>query len=141
MQDWTRGKGSSAGTRYTFDHKGIHFIASDNVSDPRSIVGDTQLEWLAADLKKTDRSVPIVVFTHRPLFDLYPEWEWHTRDGAKALELLMPFKQVTVVISVIMAIMAIFNMLLFQTAVYICCNFLSAACAWDVPGYFSTKRV
>jgi len=30
-------------THYTFDHKGIHFIAIDNVSDPRGIVGDAQL--------------------------------------------------------------------------------------------------
>ena len=30
----------------------------------------------------------IVVFTHRPLFDLYPQWDWATRDGAKAIELL-----------------------------------------------------
>ena len=25
---------------------------------------------------------PIVVLTHRPLFDLYPQWDWATRDGA-----------------------------------------------------------
>jgi hypothetical protein len=36
------------------------------------------------------------VFTHRPLFDLYPQWDWATRDGAKAVELLMPYKHVTV---------------------------------------------
>jgi hypothetical protein len=38
-------------TRYTFGHKGVHFIAIDNVSDPRGMVGDAQLEWLAANLK------------------------------------------------------------------------------------------
>ena len=38
----------------------------------------------------------IVVFTHRPLFDLAPEWDWATRDGAKALELLLPHANVTV---------------------------------------------
>ena len=37
-----------------------------------------------------------MVFTHRPLFDLYPNWDWWTRDGAKALDLLMPYKNVTV---------------------------------------------
>jgi len=37
-----------------------------------------------------------VVFTHRPLFDLAPQWDWATRDGAKAVEMLMPFKNVTV---------------------------------------------
>ena len=43
-------------THYTFDHKGVHFIALDNVSDPAARLGDEQLAWLAADLKqrKTD---------------------------------------------------------------------------------------
>ena len=81
---------------YTFDHKGVHFIVLDNVSDPRTILGETQLEWLAADLKKLDKTAPIVVFTHRPLFDLAPEWEWYTRDGAEAVKLLMPHNHVTV---------------------------------------------
>lgn len=83
-------------THYTFDHKGVHFIILDNVSDPRSIIGDAQLRWLSDDLKKLDRNTRIVVFTHRPLFDLYPNWEWYTRDGAKALELLMPYPNVIV---------------------------------------------
>src|SRR5207237_7299760 len=39
-------------THYTFDHKGVHFIALDNVSDPRASLGDEQLQWLAADLKQ-----------------------------------------------------------------------------------------
>ncbi len=83
-------------THYTFDHKGVHFIVLDNVSDPRSIIGGRQLRWLGDDLKKLDRNARIVVFTHRPLFDLYPDWEWYTRDGAKALELLMPYPNVIV---------------------------------------------
>jgi hypothetical protein len=83
-------------THYTFDHKGVHFIVLDNVSDPGSKVGDAQLGWLKADLEHRDRAVPIVVLTHRPLFDLAPRWDWHTRDGAQALEMLMPFDNVTV---------------------------------------------
>jgi hypothetical protein len=83
-------------THYTFDHKGVHFIVVDNVSDPRALIGDEQLAWLAADLKRQPAEAPIVVFTHRPLFDLAPQWDWATRDGAKAIELLMPHKKVTV---------------------------------------------
>lgn len=83
-------------THYTFDHKGVHFIVVDNVSDPRASVGDEQLAWLSADLKQQKSDAPIVVFTHRPLFDLYPQWDWATRDGAKAVDLLMPYKNVTV---------------------------------------------
>lgn len=81
---------------YSFDHKGVHFITLDNVSDARAILGDAQIEWLAADLKGRDKSAPIVVLTHRPLFDLAPSWDWATRDGDKALALLEPFEHVTV---------------------------------------------
>jgi Calcineurin-like phosphoesterase len=83
-------------THYVFDHKGVHFIALDNVSDPGAALGDEQLQWLAADLQKQDRDARIIVLTHRPLFDLAPSWDWATRDGAKAIELLMPYRNVTV---------------------------------------------
>ena len=81
---------------YTFDHKGVHFIVIDNVSDPGAAIGEAQLQWLAADLKQLPKDARSVVFTHRPLFDLAPQWDWATRDGAKAVELLMPHKNVTV---------------------------------------------
>ena len=42
-------------TYYTFDHKGVHFIALDNVSDPRARLGDEQLAWLSDDLKKLEQ--------------------------------------------------------------------------------------
>ena len=81
---------------YTFDHKGVHFIALDNVSDPAAKLGGEQLAWLAADLKQRKPDDRIVVLTHRPLFDLAPDWDWTTTDGAKAIELLMPFQNVVV---------------------------------------------
>jgi hypothetical protein len=62
-------------THYSFDHKGIHFAVLDNVSDPQAA---------------------IVVFTHRPLFDLAPQWDWATKDGSKAIDLLQHWKNVTV---------------------------------------------
>lgn len=81
---------------YAFDHKGAHFVVLDNVSDPKAAIGDAQLAWLKQDLKQLRADTPIVVLTHRPLFDLYPQWDWATRDGARAVELLMPYKNVTV---------------------------------------------
>ncbi|MGO4327449.1 metallophosphoesterase [Cupriavidus sp. 2TAF22] len=83
-------------THYVFDHKGMHFIVLDNVSDPAGRVGAAQLDWLAADLGRQPRDARIVVFTHRPLFDLYPQWDWATRDGAQVIERLMPYPNVTV---------------------------------------------
>ena len=83
-------------THYTFDHKGVHFIAVDNVSDPGASIGAEQLSWLAADLERQSRDTRIVVLTHRPLFPLYPQWDWATTDGAKAIELLQAREYVTV---------------------------------------------
>lgn len=81
---------------YTFDHKGVHFIVLDNVTDPAARLGDEQLAWLAADLKQRKTDDRIVVLTHRPLFDLKPDWDWTTADGAKAIDLLMPYTNVVV---------------------------------------------
>ncbi len=83
-------------TQFSFDHRGVHFIALDNVSDPGAKLGEEQLQWLAGHLQRRDRAAPIVVLTHRPLFDLAPRWDWATRDGAQAVALLMPFANVTV---------------------------------------------
>jgi 3',5'-cyclic AMP phosphodiesterase CpdA len=83
-------------THYTFDHKGVHFIVVDNVSDPAAAIGDEQLQWLRADLEQQPKDARIVVFTHRPLFDLYPQWDWATKDGARAIELLQTHDNVTV---------------------------------------------
>ena len=81
---------------YAFDHKGIHFIALDNVSDPLAKLGDAQLTWLKDDLSKLDADEPIVVFAHRPLWDLKPDWDWATVDGQQAIDALMPYRNVCV---------------------------------------------
>ena len=83
-------------TFYSFDHKGFHFIALDNVSRAKPEVGAEQRAWLAKDLARFPRTAPIVVFTHRPLFDLRPDWEWFTSDGDDVMNLLAPYQNVTV---------------------------------------------
>ncbi|MFZ6734926.1 metallophosphoesterase [Undibacterium sp. Ji42W] len=83
-------------TNYSFDHKGVHFIALDNVSDSGARIGEKQLAWLEADLSKQAKDAPIVLFTHRPLFDLVPQWDWATRDGAQAIALLTPYTNISV---------------------------------------------
>src|SRR5689334_19122520 len=49
-------------SNYSFGHKGVHFIALDNVSDPNGLIGDDQLQWLLPVLGKVDPGQPIVVF-------------------------------------------------------------------------------
>ena len=83
-------------THYTFDHKGVHFVVLDNVSDPGAAIGQAQLDWLKQDIASLKPEVPVVVFTHRPLFDLAPAWDWATRDGAAAIDILSAHKAVTV---------------------------------------------
>jgi predicted phosphodiesterase len=83
-------------THYTFDYQGVNFIVLDNVSDPAARVGEEQLAWLKAELAKHAKDAPIVVLTHRPLFDLAPQWDWATRDGSQVVDLLLPYQNVTV---------------------------------------------
>ena len=51
---------------------------------------------MKADLERRPKDSPIVVLAHRPLFDLAPKWDWATRDGAQAIDILMPYPNVTV---------------------------------------------
>ncbi len=83
-------------SHYSFDHRGVHFVALDNVSLGKPVVGPEQLMWLKNDLARFRRTTPIVVMTHRPLFDLAPDWEWSTGDGDDVMNALQPFENVTV---------------------------------------------
>jgi len=83
-------------THYSFDHRGVHFVALDNVSRAKPEVGKEQLAWLEKDLARFPKTAPIVVFTHRPLFDLKPEWEWFTSDGDDVMNILHRYDNVTV---------------------------------------------
>ena len=94
------GKGATGGGWYSFDHRGVHFIALVNVLDLKAgglgNLGREQLEWLERDVKRLPSSTPIVVFAHVPLWSVYPEWGWGTDDGAQALAYLRRFGSVTV---------------------------------------------
>lgn len=83
-------------THYAFEHEGVYFLALDNVSQAGATLGDAQLAWLAGEIAKVPKSAPLVVFAHRPLFDLYPSWDWATKDGARAIELLQLHPNVSV---------------------------------------------
>ena len=83
-------------THYSFDHRGVHFVALDNVSTGKPAVGAGQIAWLKGDLARYPHTAPIIVFTHRPLFDLRPDWEWFTRDGDDVLNVLAPYENVTI---------------------------------------------
>ncbi|WEY41391.1 metallophosphoesterase [Paraburkholderia sp. SUR17] len=93
-------KGTGGKGWYSFDQNGVHFVALVNVLNLKSgglgSLGAEQLAWLERDLRGRTSSTPIVVFTHIPLWSLYPEWGWGTDDSAQALGYLKRFGSVTV---------------------------------------------
>jgi 3',5'-cyclic AMP phosphodiesterase CpdA len=82
----------------SFDHKGVHFIGLNNCVQLEGLgqIGAEQLDWLAKDVAHLGSSTPIVVFAHIPLWSVYPEWGWATKDSAQALSTLKRFGSVTV---------------------------------------------
>ena len=54
------------------------------------------MAWLKNDVGSLAASTPIVVFAHIPLWTVYPDWGWATKDSAQALDLLKRFGSVTV---------------------------------------------
>lgn len=85
---------------YSFDHRGVHFVALVNVRHLQGaglgFLGAEQLAWLRRDLAGLSASTPIVVFAHMPMWSLYPAWGWGTQDSAQALSMLKRFGSVTV---------------------------------------------
>jgi 3',5'-cyclic-AMP phosphodiesterase len=94
------GKGSKGAGWYSFDHRGVHFVALINVVNLKAggmgNLGADQLEWLRQDLAGRSSSTPIVVFAHIPLWTVYADWGWGTDDAAQALSYLKRFGSVTV---------------------------------------------
>src|SRR5207249_5907090 len=83
---------------YSFDHKGVHFIGLNNVVQLEGLgnLGAEQLAWLEKDVKGLPASTPLVIFAHIPLWAVYPQWGWGTKDGAEALSYVKRFGSVTV---------------------------------------------
>jgi len=98
------GKGTQGQGWYSFDYKGVHFVALINVfnfapgfkSQGLAQLGNEQLEWLEKDVSGLSTSTPIVVFAHLPLWTVYEPWGWGTEDAPRALGYLKKFGSVTV---------------------------------------------
>jgi 3',5'-cyclic-AMP phosphodiesterase len=94
------GAGTKGNGWYSFDSQGVHFVALINVvgfkAGSLTSLGTDQLAWLKDDVSGLAASTPIVVFTHIPLWAVYPSWGWGTQDSAEALGYLSRFGSVTV---------------------------------------------
>lgn len=108
---------------WTFDHKGVRFIGLDTVSrapdywsmkkmspeermahmsvldgtvaGPWAGVGRDQLDWLQKTLSTWDRNQPVVIFSHNPLYEYYPPWNFWVRDWREVNDVLKPYTKVT----------------------------------------------
>ena len=90
-----------AGTRgdgwYSFDVAGVHVIALVNTLNLKKLghLGVEQLEFVEKDVAPLPSDTPIIVFSHIPLFAMYPDWGWGTDDAAQVLSYLRRFSSVT----------------------------------------------
>ena len=90
-----------AGTRgdgwYSFDIAGVHVIALVNTVHLPKLgqLGTEQLDWIEKDVAGLSSDTPIIVFSHIPLFAMYPDWGWGTEDATQALSYLKRFSSVT----------------------------------------------
>jgi 3',5'-cyclic-AMP phosphodiesterase len=92
------GKSTGWKTWQSFDYGGVHFVGLNNCVQLEGLgeIGAEQLDWLKKDLAAFRDSTPIVVFAHIPLWSVYPEWGWGTKDSEQALSMLRRFGSVTV---------------------------------------------
>ena len=117
---WNREFGSSP---WSFDLNGIHFVGLDTVSrapdywsaknmsptermghmealdgsvaGPWAGLGVSQLKWLESDLRNAGKGTPIVIFSHNPLYEYYPPWNFWVRDWREVHEIVRPYSNVT----------------------------------------------
>jgi 3',5'-cyclic AMP phosphodiesterase CpdA len=83
---------------FSLDHRGVHFVGLVNTINLSKLghLGPDQLAWLERDLKSVSSETPLVVFSHMPLFAMYPDWGWGTDDATEALSHMRRFGSVTV---------------------------------------------
>jgi predicted MPP superfamily phosphohydrolase len=108
---------------WSFDHKGVRFIGLDTVSHgpdywtarkmtpqermghmatldgsvagPWAGLGPEQLKWLNSKLADWPKDKPVVIFSHNPLYEYYPPWNFWVRDWREVHEILKPYSNVT----------------------------------------------
>lgn len=92
------GAGTQGDGWFSLDHRGVHFVGLVNTINLQKLghLGKDQVAWLEQDLRRVKSDTPLVVFTHMPLFAMYPDWGWGTDDATEALSHMRRFGSVTV---------------------------------------------
>ena len=91
------GAGTQGDGWYSFDTAGVHVIALVNTLNLKKLghLGTDQLDFIQKDVASLSSDTPIIVFSHIPLFAMYPDWGWGTDDATQALSYLRRFSSVT----------------------------------------------
>ena len=117
---WNKNYGESP---WTFDHKGVRMIGLDTVSRAADFwtvrkmspkermghmatldgglggawagVGVEQLDFMSRTLSNWPKDQPIIIFSHNPLYEYYPPWNFWVRDWQMVHEVLKPYTNVT----------------------------------------------
>jgi 3',5'-cyclic AMP phosphodiesterase CpdA len=91
------GAGTAGDGWFSFDQQGVHFIGLVNTLSLERLghLGTDQLEFVRKDVANLSADTPIVVFSHIPLFAMYPAWGWGTDDAVQLLSYLRRFSSVT----------------------------------------------
>jgi 3',5'-cyclic AMP phosphodiesterase CpdA len=108
---------------WTFDHKGVRFIGLDTVSRAQDYwtarnwgpkermaemsaldgkhagawagLGPEQLDWLDSTLSAWSTDRPVVIFSHNPLYEYFPPWNFWVRDWRQVHEIVAPYTRIT----------------------------------------------
>jgi 3',5'-cyclic-AMP phosphodiesterase len=97
------GRGTRDTGYFSFDYKGVHFLALANVQQAEGagglkglgLLGAAQLDFVKKDLARLSSDTPLVIFSHVPLLAVYPRWGWATEDSTQVLALVKRFSSVT----------------------------------------------
>jgi 3',5'-cyclic AMP phosphodiesterase CpdA len=113
-------RGNFGEETWSFNQKGVHFIGLNSILVPDFWtsaglspaerrdwfmplnspvpgvwgVHEKQLEWLKKDVAKISPDVPVVIFTHSPLWDYYPRWNFQVSDSKDVRQILSKFENV-----------------------------------------------
>ncbi len=108
---------------WKMDHKGVRFIGLNTVgfapdywtakgmtpeermghmealdgsqAGPWSGLGKQQMQWLSSALSDWPKSDPVIIFSHTPLYEYYPGWNFWVRDWREVHEIILPFQNLT----------------------------------------------
>jgi 3',5'-cyclic-AMP phosphodiesterase len=91
------GANTSGDGWYSFDTHGVHFLALVNTLslEKAGHLGTEQIDFVRKDLAGVKSDTPVVVFSHIPLFAMYPKWGWSTDDALRVINMLRRFSSVT----------------------------------------------